>query len=117
MKFVIITHGGECPCDGAKRGTIPKTETRLLRSAEEFDKRYSKDEGVWFSVGSNHRIGKDGCIRRDIGTRNVWTIEINSLEELMSFIAKYGAIVVDNYSYDNDDGLPSIESVDYWEHN
>ena len=34
---------------------------------------------------------------------------------LMSFIAKYGAIVVDNCSYDNDDGLQSIESVDYWE--
>ena len=113
VKFVIISNDAECPYEGAKREVIPRTESRYVLSAEEFDKLYGKTEGSWFSVGSNHRVGRDGYIIRDIGTRDVWTIAINSLEELMSFIAKYGAVVVDDCSFNNDDELPSIEIPEY----
>ena len=60
-------------------------EVRTLHSPEEFDAIFASREGKWLENGTNHRIDSNGYINRDIGVREAWGIEINSLEELMNF--------------------------------
>ncbi len=104
MKFIVYrtsSWGRDMPpCAEAKRDSIVRVETRTCLSPEEFDKRFAKQEGKWFSVGANHRVNEKGYITRDNGTWDVWSIEINSLEELVDFVNKYGEIVI-GFDYNN----------------
>ena len=34
--------------------------------------------------------------RTSTGKTNIWTIEINTLEELINFVKKYGTIIIDD---------------------
>lgn len=105
MKFIIrraSIWGDESPCEESKRDTIIRVDKRTFRSPEEFDEICGEKEGKWFSVGTNHRIDENGCIVRDCGTIDVFSMEINSLEELMKFCEKYGDVIIGNY-YFNDD--------------
>ncbi len=117
MKFIITRTsewGGDdnSPCEEAKRSQIVKVETRTLRTPEEFDKKFATREGAWLSVGTNHRIGRNGYICRDREMMDVWTIEVNSIEELIELSRKYGEIIVaDHYSNSNDE-YPSLEIYD-----
>lgn len=99
MKFIVrrtsIWNEEESPCEEAKRDSIPYVESYGFRTPEEYDKsNHMKREGSWLSVGTNHRLNKDGHITRDKGIQDVWSIEINSIEELIEFVNKYGEIVV-----------------------
>lgn len=98
MKFVVRRTSEwddeVSPCKEAKRDSVVRVETRTCLSPEEFDKRFAKQEGKWFSVGTNHRVNEKGLIVRDNGLIDVWSIELNSLEELVDFVDKYGEIVV-----------------------
>lgn len=100
MKFIIarasIWRDEGAPCDEAKRDSIVRVETRTLHSPEEFDDRFACREGKWLSVGSNHRVNKNGWITRDNGMIDVWSVEINTLDELIGFCEKYGDIVIRN---------------------
>mgnify|MGYP003294047812 CR=1 FL=1 len=78
------------PYDGCIPIKITRVETRTLGSAEEFDARFSKTEGKWFSVGSNHRFNNKGYITRDREEVDSWGIEINTLEELMELKNRVG---------------------------
>lgn len=82
--------------DEAKRDSIVRVETRTLYSPEEFDAKFSNREGKWLSVGVNHRVDEDGWITRDNGMIDVWSVEINSLDELIKFCEKYGDVVIKN---------------------
>lgn len=82
--------------DEAKRDSIVRVETRTLHSPEEFDEKFSNREGKWLSVGENHRLDENGWITRDNGMIDVWSIEINSLDELIKFCDKYGKVVINN---------------------
>lgn len=84
----------ESPCEEAKQDSIVRVETRTFLSPEEFDERFGKSEGKWFSVGKNHRIDEKGWIVRDNGMIDVYTIEINTLDELIEFNNKYGNLVI-----------------------
>ena len=99
------------PCDGCIRIKIRRVETRTLGSAEEFDARFGKTEGKWFSVGSNHRFNNKGYITRDREEIDSWGIEINSLEELMNFKESVGEELVLSTSY-IDYKTPRIEIYD-----
>lgn len=98
MKFVVSRTSELCsnekaPCKEAKYDEIIRVETRRLHSPEEFDKKFSKFEGKWFDIGTNHRLNKEGYIVRDRVT-NVWTIELSSLDDLMAFIDKYEEVLI-----------------------
>lgn len=116
MKFIITRTSdyGDCssPCAEAREDQLVRIETRALYSLEEFDKRFADREGSWFSVGTNHRIGRNGYICRDREMMNVWTIEINSIEELIALSRKYGKIIITDYYLDTNDDYPTIEIYD-----
>lgn len=100
MKFIVsrtsIWDDEKPPCEEARRDSIVRVETRTLYTPEEFDKRFALQEGKWLSVGTNHRINERGYITRDNGTIDVWSLELNNLEELVEFVNKYGEIVIGN---------------------
>ena len=106
MKFTVSRasewNDNNAPCEEAKRDSIVRVETRTLCSPEEFDEKFARREGKWLSVGTNHRINKDGYITRDNGMVEVWTVEINTLEELMEFYDKYGSIIIHTFFWSDD---------------
>lgn len=98
MKFIVSrtsdAFSRKPPCNEAKRDKIVRVDTRTFPTPEEFDLRRSAIEGKWFDVGTNHRIDERGYITRDNGTIEVWTIELNSLVDLIDFCDKYGDAVI-----------------------
>ena len=82
------------PCEEAKRDSIVRVETRTLYTTEEFDAEFSNREGKWLSVGANHRVDENGWITRDNGMIDVWSVEIDTIDELMEFCKKYGDVVI-----------------------
>ena len=100
MKFVVSkTSTGidlfNAPCEEAKLDNIIKVDKYYFRTPEEYNKRngfgnYKK----WHEQGENHRTDKDGYIIRDNGLITVWTIELNTLDELIAFYNKYGEIII-----------------------
>ena len=55
----------ECPYEKCIPIKLTRVETRTLKTPEEFDAKFSKREGKWLEVGSNHRVDKQGFITRD----------------------------------------------------
>ena len=55
----------ECPYEKCIPIKLTRVETRTLKTPEEFDAKFSKVEGKWLEVGSNHRVDKQGFITRD----------------------------------------------------
>lgn len=113
MKFVVSRTsiwGDEQPCDEARRDKIVRVDVRTFSSPEEFDSSLARIEGKWYSVGSNHRIDKDGCIARDFEMIDVWTIDINSLNELLVFCDKYGDVIIQDCMWN--DQYKEIEIYD-----
>ena len=116
MKFVIsrtsLWDASKCPCEEAKRDSVTREETYRFHTPEEYDKYHvMRHEGNWLSIGTNHRVNKNGYITRDNGMMDVWSIEINSLEELIEFVDKYGEIVI----YDSmGNSHKEIEIYDDW---
>lgn len=103
MKFIVSRTSAwgdeKPPCEEAKRDSIVRVETRTLYTPEEFDKRFAQREGKWLSVGTNHRVNEKGYITRDNGTIDVWSVEFNTLEELIEFCDKYGSVVIEDYMW------------------
>ena len=115
MKFIIKRtsgRGNSSPCEEAKEDQVVRTETRTFHSPEEFDKKFANREGTCLSVGTNHRIGKNGYICRDREMMDVWVIEINSIEELVALSRKYGEIIITDHYLDINDMYPTLEIYD-----
>lgn len=113
MKFTITRtslYGDEGkPCEGAIPCEVTIVERRTFKTPEEFDEKMSCFEGKWLEKGTNHRI-IDGYIARDIGKKDCWAVEINSLEDLMALQRKYGDLVIEtNWA---DEETPNIEIYD-----
>ena len=84
----------ECPYEKCIPIKLTRVETRTLKTPEEFDAKFSKREGKWLEVGSNHRVDKQGFITRDREEKDAYGIEINSLEELMNFMDEVDESIV-----------------------
>lgn len=101
MKFVISRASSENPpCEEAKFESITWVQTFLFHTPEEFNKRMGymrKKEKEWENEGTNHRINEDGCIERDYGTVDVWTIELDSLDDLIAFCKRHGDVIIQDY--------------------
>lgn len=101
----------KCPYEKCIPIKLTRVETRTLRTPEEFDERFSKSEGKWLEVGSNHRVNKQGFITRDREERDTYGIEINSLEELMNFMDEVNEFIVLRESW-TDGKTPCLEIYD-----
>lgn len=111
MKFVVSRASAwsddVCPCEGAKRIVVNKTDIRTVPAHLDMAKFYSATN--WYKRGTNHRVLNDGRIARDI-QENLWVITISHLKNLMEFIDKYGQVVVSHYPDTQD--LPEIMIYD-----
>ncbi|MFC2796713.1 MAG: hypothetical protein ACFN4N_03425 [Streptococcus sp.] len=115
MEFLLTS------TSGAVENNIPNTvikkytmvEVRYCSTFEEFDKKFSRTEGSWFSKGVNHKISK-GQIQREIpnGAEGHF-IEINSIEELLEFRKKVGNELIIT-SAPNNESIPAIEIYNYY---
>ena len=91
------------PCAGAVKRPFENWETRTC-TEKYFDRHFGENEGLWRSQYKNHRIDSEGYIERQRPDEMLWSIEINTLEELQSFIEKYGRIIMDWDSIEIYDG-------------
>lgn len=114
MKFIVertSIWGNDKPYEKCKLETVDRTEIRTLRTPEEFDAKFSDREGKWLSRGVDHCIDERGYIKRthknDI---NVWTIEINTLEELIALKDEVGERLILTTDYNS--GLIGLEIYD-----
>jgi hypothetical protein len=84
----------KCPYEKCIPIKLTRVETRTLNTPEEFDAKFSKREGKWLEVGTNHRVDEQGFITKDRDEKDTYGIEINSLEELMDFSNKVNEEIV-----------------------
>ncbi|MCK5216587.1 MAG: hypothetical protein KAJ93_02300 [Methanosarcinales archaeon] len=94
MKFEVwrvSTYGDDSkPCDEAIQECTTRTQQKIFESTDEFNDDLSVE--LWYKTGFNHRL-IDGKIARDYN-KWIWTVEINSLDELIEFIKRNGEIVM-----------------------
>ena len=98
MKYIVERSSiiGEKPCEEA-----------FLSTYDIWCKRNRGNTDLWQSEGKNHGLTEQGCETRQI-IRERWTIELNSLDELNSFVEKYGNVIVGEHFL----GEPSVEFMD-----
>jgi hypothetical protein len=112
MIFIVSrTSTQNKPCKEAIKRKFEHWDTRTY-SEKEFNKKFSQREGIWKSKGKNHKIDNDGYITRQEEDRELWSIEINSFDELMQFIKRYESIIIQKYSFNEEDY--EIEIYDSW---
>ena len=112
MKFKISRTSLHCYEGKPIKEAIEKESTYIdIRTCKEFKEILGIDP-EWLKVGTNHRK-EDGYIKRDLDKRNIWTIKIDNLKQLIDLVDKYGSIVIEpiedetNYNY-------KIEIYDDW---
>ena len=80
------------PCDEAK--LIPLIQKESI-SVFGFEKFFSAEEKAnWYNdpKSSNHHLDGD-VLRRDF-EKDTWTVEINTLEDLIAFVDKYDETII-----------------------
>lgn len=111
MKFVISRasdHKEEnSPCEGAYEQEIPKIDIRSISKPEEFNIKSMRES--WYKEGTNHRL-INGKIARDMGTKKVWCIDFESMDDLIKFTYEFGDVIIGCSDYDN--GMPNIQIYD-----
>ncbi len=115
MKFYVTrtsASGDEVkPCDEATPGTYTRVDRRNvddLRKIPASRRDPERAEKEWYGDGGNHRI-EQGCLVRDMGLQEAWTIEMDSIEALWAFAQKYGEVIVRAH-WNN--GEPELEIYD-----
>lgn len=101
-------YNDKAPCEEAVKRSFERWYTPSC-SEEEFNKRFSAKQGLWRSKGKNHTLTEEGVTRIE-REEELWSIEINSLDELQKLSEKYGELIIKAPDY----GLkaPSIEIYD-----
>ncbi|MCK9417991.1 MAG: hypothetical protein M0R70_01275 [Nitrospirae bacterium] len=101
MKFIVSTKSvsltqSKKPCNEANEIGLTPLDFRDVKTLEEAKgKIWYKN---WIDNGENHRE-ENGIIVSDKKVKvNQWVVDINSLEELLSFQNKYGDIVISDSS-------------------
>ena len=96
MKFVVTrtsTWFDENPkIEGAKQEELTSLDYRTVAKLKTAEKQHWYKQ--WYDNGINHREenGMVVCDRKK--KAKVWTMKINSLDELMKFANKYGNLVM-----------------------
>lgn len=94
------------PCDEAIEDKLVSVDVRSVSSP---DKLSCMTPEKWYSEGTNHRT-INGNIARDLDKRDCYTININTLKDLMELQNKYGDLVIGTSYIDRI--TPSIEIYD-----
>ncbi len=97
------------PCEEAFLHPVAIFHERTC-TEEYFDSHFAAREGKWRSKGKNHSIPKKGHILRQEDDKDMWVIEINTLEELNDFVRKYGECIIKDSDYSTQ--IPEIEIYD-----
>ena len=100
MRFLVTrtsSHNFELkPCEGAVQGPFTRVDMRTWESPEKIPA--GMGGAVWWeSEGTNHRNIKVGRIRyiaRDFQEQR-WYVELATLDDVMAFIDKYGACIIE----------------------
>jgi len=114
MKFLIkrtSDYSDKKPIKEAKKISVPYWHTRTC-TEEYFDKSFSIREGTWRSKGKNHKKVNENCITRQEDNRDMWSVEINSLEELLKFEHKYGRLILEEYDNSDEEKFYELEIYD-----
>ena len=101
-----ISDGDLKPCKEAKKRSILHIDYRVSVSPEAFTAKTKED---WFASGTNHKVTATG-IQRDMGYYDKWTVELDSLEQLITMKNKYGDLIIGNSWFNND--IPRITIYD-----
>lgn len=114
MKFIVSRTSGllsdDKPIEEAFLYPHEQWHTRTL-TEEEFDKKFGGQEGLWRSKGTEHKTENEGqWIARREADKELWTVEIESLHELMHLSKKYGDIIIREKDYNSTS--PKIEIYD-----
>lgn len=101
MKFTIerasqIFNEIDPPCEGAVREKLTYYDRYGFPSFDAFEKARGKN---FREEGFNHTITKDGIMR--CLEKYFWTIEFNTLEELMGFVVNEGRVIIES-EFDTD---------------
>ena len=94
MKFVVARTSGSrevCPVKGAKRETIVAVDVRNVKTLEEA--RNSRWAQSFFRDNKRNFREEGGYVKADYDAQE-WTIEIDSLEDLLRFADKHGELVL-----------------------
>jgi len=103
MKYIItrtsVWNDEDIKVEEAIKETLDLTsyDTRTVNSIEEAKKLHWYQD--WASRGTNHREENGYIICDYITTETIYTIEINSLEELMNLQDKYGELIITKSNY------------------
>lgn len=111
MEFMISRTSmwsDERPCEEAYMKKFKYKDIRLLKTFEEYDKKFKEK---FTDKGTNHRVNKWGYIEREFEDKG-WFIKIDTLEELLEFTNKYGKIILDKSFLNHD--IYSIEIYDFF---
>ena len=107
MKFIIDKAsnwlGEDKPCENAKRETLARLDVCYCKSFEEYADRTNKS---WLDKGYDHMELGDKITRKI--SEKCWTIEFNTIEELMEFVEQEDRIVVYGKYYDCEPNLNKI---------
>lgn len=105
----VSCYNDESPCEEAIKKPFENWQTRAY-TEDSFNERFSLKQGTWRSIGKNHTTTKEGYITRQLNDEMLWSIEVNSLEDLDKFIQKYGTIIIEGP--DNKNKAPTITIYD-----
>jgi hypothetical protein len=80
------------PCEEAYRAAYVRHDERNTDDPAKIPAKAGIDPQWWYAEGRNHRI-ENGHIIRDFDDE-AWFMNLESLDDLLRFIAKYGDVVV-----------------------
>ena len=102
--------GEDKPIDNCFPIKLTRVDTRHFSSFEEYDKN---NKTKWTDEGTNHRVLPNGYIARDMGEKDAWGININSMNDLVMLMKEVKEELVLGTSW-IDNTTPRIEIYDTW---
>ncbi len=121
MKFCIRRtsdgyEAGGRPCEGAVKDRAPRYDVRTCSEAE-FNRRGLGDTWHgphvdWRDRGTEHAKVRGGGIKRRIEDQDAWSIEIATLDDLVTLAEREGELVVGRLENRLNEGPWAIEIYD-----
>ncbi|UTH10926.1 hypothetical protein [Macrococcoides canis] len=97
------------PIDNCEWKDVVYKHIRTTKSFEEFDRKFSDNEGKWLDKGWDHHINSDSHIQRN-EYKKAWVKEFKTFDELIKFIDDEGSVIIEKDNYE----LPEIIIYDDW---
>lgn len=94
MKFIIKRSSSYTskPVPSAFKAMHVSYHVRTV-TEDEYNRKFSGREGLWRSKGVEHGITKEGHIVRREKDVELWTIDIHTLDDIMTLADENGAVI------------------------